>query len=229
MRFVFFIFILMFGLFSCKKEIQTTKVETVSLADIAFFGCQKGNYIEYDVIHILHDDEVDIHDTVKYKLKTLIGDTLFDNQGRLTNRFFRYIWDDKKDSWNISDVWTIGVYGKNGEIIEENERIIRLTFPIKENFSWNPNTFNTKAKETYTYYHTFKPTEINNQKFDSTLIVVQNDYHTLVDYQKQQEIYAKNIGMISRYYKKLRIKNFDTLQVKTGEEWFFTLTKFGKE
>jgi hypothetical protein len=73
------------------------------------------------------------------------------------------------------------------------------------------------------------PLKVDEYNFDSTVTVIQNNYFTLVDYKRQTETYAKNIGMISKYYKNLKIKNFDTLQVKKGEEWFYTISKFGNE
>lgn len=227
MRTLFLLFLAIY-LVSCKKTVDIPVKEDFS-SDFDYFGLKKGNFIEYDVVHILHDDEVDIHDTTKFKFKTLVGDTFIDNQGRIASKFYRFTWNDINDTWKIKDVWSAIVDGKNAELVEENQRILKLTFPIKLSTPWNPFVLSTSNPENYVYSMIHNPATINSFQFDSTVTVLQNKYYTLVDYKRQTETYARNVGMISKYYKNLRIKNFDTLQVKKGEEWFYTLTKFGQE
>ncbi len=226
MKLIFF-FLILLGLISCKKTVNDFKQQDY-IEEFKYSGIKEGRFIEYVVIHITHDDEVDIHDTLKFKMKTIIGDTLIDNQGRISNKYLRYTWDKIKGLWQIKDVWTIILNGKNAEIVDENQRLIYLTFPILLNQSWNPLVNTTGTNENYKYQQIHKPTKLVDFQFDSTITVLQNNYYTLVDYKKQTEIYAKNLGLISKYYKNLKIKNFDTLQVKKGEEWYYTLTNFGQ-
>lgn len=227
MKVILILILILFSIACKKKEIISAKQDFNK--DFSYFGITKGNFIEYLVVHIVHDDEVDIHDTLQYKFKTVVGDTFIDNQGRKANKFFRYTWNDTNDSWKIKDVWST-VIDKNYAIVtEENQSIIKIAFPIKLSTEWNPSIFSTKATENYRYSSIHTPLKLNLYSFDSTITISQNNYYTLVDYKRQTETYAKNIGMISKYYKNLRIKNFDTLQVKKGEEWFYTLVKFGNE
>jgi hypothetical protein len=211
---------------ACKKTIDMP-IQKDFTSDLAYFGLKKGRFIEYDVTHIIHDDEVDIHDTIKFRLKTIIGDTITDNEGRKANKYIRLLWNNSNDTWEIKDIWTAIIAGKNAELTDENQKIIKLTFPINKSIFWNPSIFSTVPSENYIYDKIHIPLNFNNHLFDSTVTVLQNNYFTLVDYKFQTETYAKNIGLISKYYKNLRIKNFDTLQVKKGEEWFYTITKFG--
>ncbi len=227
MRFILLLFLSSY-LISCEKIVDVPVKEDFSL-DIDYFGLKKGNFIEYDVVHIVHDDEVDIHDTLNFKFKTLVGDTFTDNQGRKASKFIRFTWNDVNDTWKIKDVWSAIIDGKNAELVEENQRIVKLSFPIKLSTPWNPSVLSSTNPESYVYSSIHSPININSFHFDSTLTVLQNNYYTLVDYKLQTETYARKIGMISKYYKNLRIKNFDTLQVKKGEEWFYTLTKYGQE
>lgn len=222
------LFTLSIYLVSCVKTVNKPVSYNYS-SESNYFGLKKGNFIEYHVVHITHDDEVDIHDTIQFRFKTSIGDTFTDNQGRKTFKFFRYNWNEVNDTWKIKDVWSALIDGKNAILVEENNSIIKLNFPIKLSTQWNPTIFSTEPKERYSYLSLHTPLKVDEYYFDSTVTVIQDNYFTLVDYKRQTETYAKNIGMISKYYKNLRIKNFDTLQVKKGEEWFYKLTKFGNE
>ena len=228
MRVVFFFICINILISSCKKNVDIPVKEDFT-SDFAYFGLKKGKFIEYDVTHIVHDDEVDIHDTTKYRLKTIIGDTVTDNQGRKASKYIRLLWNDSKDIWEIKDIWTAIIDGKNAELTDENQRLIKLTFPIKENVYWNPSIFSTLSNENYMFRNIHASLKGKDYSFDSTVTVLQNKYFTLVDYKYQTETYAKNVGLISKYFKNLRIKNFDTLQVKKGEECFYTMIKFGNE
>ena len=129
MKVILILILILFSIACKKKEIISAKQDFNK--DFSYFGITKGNFIEYLVVHIVHDDEVDIHDTLQYKFKTVVGDTFIDNQGRKANKFFRYTWNDTNDSWKIKDVWST-VIDKNYAIVtEENQSIIKIAFPIK--------------------------------------------------------------------------------------------------
>ena len=79
------------------------------------------------------------------------------------------------------------------------------------------------------YDHIHELTTLGANSFDSTVTVVQSDLISLVDFKKQREVYAKNVGMIQKYSKDLVIENFDTLNPKSGMEIFYNLVSFGFE
>jgi len=228
MKIPLLILVFLFCISSCKKTIET-KESTNFQDEFAYFGLFKGKFIEYDVTHIVHDDEVDIHDTTSFRIKTVIGDTITDNEGRKAFKYIRLIWNNANDTWQIKDVWTAIINDNNAELTEENQRTVKLTFPINKNVFWNPNKFSNLPLENATYLQINMPLNYSNYNFDSTITILQNKYFTMVDYKLQTETYAKNVGLISKYFKNLRIKNFDTLQIKKGEEWYYSMTKFGLE
>lgn len=213
---------------SCKKK---QAIESLSSIDIttAYFGNTKGNYSIFDVIHIVHDEEVDIHDTTQFICKIYVGDTVTENDGSIANKYLRYKWNILTDQWDVLDVWKIKKHNQFGVLIEENQSIVKLFFPIKENLSWNANRFNNQDSLYYSCTNLHKKIKMNGLTFDSTVTVEQENYFTLVDLKRKKEVYAKNVGLISKYYKELRIKNFDSTRVQKGEEWYFTIKSFGKE
>ena len=68
---------------------------------------------------------------------------------------------------------------------------------------------------------------VNGVSFDSTLVVEQEDFFSLIDYRRKYEVYANNVGLIQKYYKNLVINGFDTLNVKSGDELFYNCIGFG--
>lgn len=213
------------GLVACKKE--TNDVDF----GFDYFPLEEGHFVEYEVMEIFHDkDLIPQHDTVRYKLRTVIGEDVLDNLGRNAKKFFRYAYS--LDSGELIDqrVWaTIIDENKRGEVVEENQRKIRLVFAVKDNKEWNVNAFNTEEDNTVYFANVNTPKTINGFHFEETAKVVYGDLLSLVDYRKMHEVYAKGVGLVERSFKDLTIQNFDTTQINKGTEVHYKLLDYGME
>ena len=219
LTFSFFILILL----SCKKDIP----QPYNSYD-TYFGLIKGNYVLYEVVEITHDENAFVqHDTLRYQLKTLIGDTLYDNSGRIANRFFRSKRPNANAPWSITDVWTTIIADNKAELVEENQRIVKLIFPFSKQMTWNSNQFNPNAANACFYSSIDYSGSIGSFVFDHLAQVEQADERNLVVYKRQFEVYAENIGLVRKYYKDLNIANFDTLNIKSGKELFMEVIGYG--
>jgi hypothetical protein len=216
--FVFSIFAFLLLFVSCEKDNSNLGLNT------EYFGLQKGGYVEYQVTEILHDVDGAIqHDTMSYLLRTVIGDTFIDNQGRIANEFLRYKRTNTSEDWQLIDIWTAIISENRAELVEENQRVIKLVFPPSKGKDWNPNSFNNLDESEY-YYASVDLSALN---FDSTLFVEQEDFFSLVDRRKKHEIYAKGIGLVNKYYKDLKILGFDTTNVQFGRELYYSYLNHG--
>ena len=210
---------------SCEKS---TKVEASNLYK-SYYDTTQGRYIEYRVLEINHDESAqNQHDTLNYFLRVQIEDTIIDNLGRVNRKYVRYKKMISNDPWQISDVWMTIIDGVNAELVEENQRIVKLKFPVNEFTNWNANIFNLDEKLDCYYENLHQSRSINGLYFDSTLTVNQGFVRNFIRYFKKNEVYANGIGMISKYYKDLNISNFDTLQIDSGKEIYMEVINFGK-
>lgn len=209
---------------SCKKQ------EDAPQFHYGYYDLTPGRYIEYDVMEIKHDTTLAIkHDTLIYQLRTVIGDTEIDNEGRVARKYLRYKRPNSSASWVLTDLWTTIISENRAELIEENQRIIKLVFAPTLSKEWNLNAFNMFEEQTAFYRDIHDPYSIGSLSFDSTLFVIQEemDEPNLVEHKQQFEIYAKGVGLIRKYYKDLTIQNFDTLYSTYGKELFYTCTSYG--
>jgi hypothetical protein len=192
-----------------------------------YFPIHLGSYWTYDVVEISHDQNAAIpHDTLSYQLKTEIGDTLIDNEGRITNRYYRYKRNTSFDAWVLTDVWTTIVVDNRAEIVEENIRRVALRFPINSSLVWNPNQFNFLPAQQAYYEDIHKPVVVHSISLDSTVKALTVKELSLVSYAHQYEVYAKKVGLVRKYFKDLKIANFDTLNILSGKELYYTLTDY---
>ena len=179
---------------SCKKQ------DAAPQFHYDYFDLTQGRYIDYDVMEINHDvDQAIEHDTSYYQLRTLIGDTAIDNQGRIARKFFRYTRPNSAGTWVLSDVWTALITENRAELIEENQRIIKLVFAPTISKEWNPNAFNMYNEMTSYYRDIHESQTFGALFFDSALVVEQEDFFSLVDKKRKYEVYAKGIGLVHKY------------------------------
>lgn len=220
------VLILVLSLVSCKKKKNESKSEDKIYSE--YFGLTPNRYIIYDVVDIYHDiDAMVKHDTDNYQLKTVIGDVFIDNQGRSAREFYRYKRATSSDSWTFSDLWTTIIDNNKAQLVEENQRIVKMAFPVLLNKTWNPNIYNNFDEMEYKYSSVH--TSYNNGllSFDSTVTVDQESFYSFIDCKRKFERYASGIGLVEKYYKDLRINNFDTLEVEKGNELFYKCIDYG--
>lgn len=209
--------------FACKKEATTIKMH------YNYYGLIPGKYIIYNVKEMYHDDASNIHDTTIYQLKTYIGQDYIDNQGRTAKEFKRFKRNTNTEPWVLSDVWTSIIDDYKAELVEENQRIVKMVFATTNDKVWNPNMFNVYEPLEYNYINLHKSNTFNSVKFDSTITVDQGSFSSLINSERMYEVYATNVGLVSKVYKKLIIADFDSTNVKKGSEIYYNFVSHGFE
>lgn len=204
-----------------KKNIYQFLPAIALVISSLFFACQKDNsaastidigygyapdkigfYIVYDCDSIVYNSFTKKIDTFKFQTKEVIESNYTDNADRPTQRIERYRKNYSKTipysamAWTLKDVWAANKTNKSFERVEENERFVKLTFPVDKNNTWNGNAFNTMGEWNYKYVDAHVKRTLAGTNFDSTTQVVQINKETLIDKKYYVEIYAKNVGMI---------------------------------
>lgn len=185
------------SLYACSKDMVITQ-------DIGYnyFPVKVGKYVVYDVDSILYDRFK--HDTTvyKYQIKEQIDSVITDNSGRSTLKIIRYI---KKFSdtlsydsmpWKLKDVWMANRTETTVEQVEENIRLVKLIFPVRQDKIWNGNAYNFNESIDYQYTDVDVSDKYGNLYFDSTLFVTQINNENAIEKQYYVEVYARNVGMI---------------------------------
>lgn len=151
-----------------------------------------------------------------YLVKDSVDAIVTDNLNRPGYRIIRYTWDSVGQQWNNSNTFLAILTGNTFEYIENNMRQVRLVSPITDNFSWQGNSyagaspFNFVSNDdnfltwTFSYTNVGLPFQVGNQRFDTTITVVQYDStnnkpfytNSISNYSKGYEVYAKGVGKI---------------------------------
>ncbi len=212
-------------LFSCKKDPPNSIIYGYE-----YFPTDSGHYVIYDVVDIFHDIVLEpAHDTNRYQIKEVIAESIVDNEGETVQKVRRYIRESDTMDWAIQDIWTMKRTATTGEVVEENDRFIKMVFAIAYNRSWDCNALNNEDGLDCYYESIYEPYKVGPISFDSTVIVEKQNFTSFIDFQRQYDVYARDIGKIKSVYKDLEIDNFDTTDIQKGAEIFYTLIDYGVE
>jgi len=214
------ILLLVTVLFSCKKDTEPDFHKD-------YFGLETGRYVIYNVTEIRHDAALSpAHDTISYQLKTVWEGEYIDNEGRSASEFRRYKRDSSNDPWVLSDIWTGIIDGIRAELIEENQRVVKLVFAPTLSKEWDVNNYNNMPEMNAYYSDVHVDTTINGVTFDSTVVVDQDRFYSLIDTVRLFEVYAKGVGLI-RKYEKNNTYNFADPEPQAGKEVYYEYVEHG--
>lgn len=191
-------------------------------------GNQPGRYVIYDVLDIVHDDGAIIaHDTSIYQLKTVWGEIYVDNEGRTNRKFRRYTRSVPADAWFLQDTWYGLIDGIRGELVEENQRVVKLVFSPSGSKEWDANAYNLEDPLDCYYEDIHKSKAFGGQNFDSTVVVEQAEEENNIFKIRKYEVYAKNVGLIYKHYMD---NDYQLSQSPVnGKELYYTFVSTGVE
>lgn len=233
-KYVCLFFLILLVIVSCKKDAPVTQPDY----GYNYFPTDIKKYVVYDVDSIVHNDFTNTVDTFKYQIKEYIESSFIDNSGRNTLRLERYIKNHNDTipysaiSWTLKDVWYTNRTNTTAEKVEENQRYVKLIFPVAAKNKWNGNAYNTLGEQTYTYDDVNTPRTIGTLSFDSTLFVTQLNTENLIEKKYYTEIYAKNVGMVYKQIIDVQANNIVSgvpvmNRITSGIEFKMTINSYG--
>ena len=222
-------------LYSCKKD-DPVLPDT----GLNYYPQDVGRYVIYDADSIVYDDFENDTDVYRFRLKEKVHSVFLDNEGRPSLRIERYIknYNDSVSydsmSWVLKDVWYATVTSTRAERIEENQRFIKMIFPVRPDKTWNGNAFNTIGAWDYEYSEIDVPWSANGLTFDSTAEVIQKNDQNLIEKKFYRERYARNVGLVHKEV----VDIYDTTlnlfvplenRIKGGVKYSLTARQYGYE
>jgi hypothetical protein len=210
------IFLALLAVVSCKK-----KTEDSPDVGYAYAPTTIGKYVVYDADSTVFDDfnlDTTYH---KYRIKEKLEELYIDNEGRSVIKLVRYIkkynpnlsYDNMP--WTVKDVWNYTKTNTTLEVVEEDVRYTKLTFPVNVDATWNGNALNTLGDWEYLYKYVDTKEVINGTTFENVLLVEQKDDKSKNAIHRQYfiEKYAKDIGLV---YREIKDLYSNTIKVVNG-------------
>lgn len=153
-----------------------------------------------------------------YQVKEIITESYFegDEEVYVLEKYLRP--DDNAPWLNSPDsVQTVRISGNRAILTENNQRIIKLVFPVSEGRSWDANALNIAQEDYFAMKNVDQSFESGGQVFTNTLTVDQeNDTTNLIKRDVRYEVYARNTGLVYKSSSVLSL-NFVSGDTTEGE------------
>lgn len=218
---LFLFFTFPFILLSCKKDAVENPVDV----GYNYFPVNVGHWVTYQVDSTYYDDFTDSVRVYHYKIKEFVESVFLDNQNRETQRIERYKQVFDTTNWFISSVWAMNRTASTAEKTEENQRFIKLVFPVRSGRTWNGNACNTLNEQEYEFDDVDKPYSVNGLNFDSTVTVIQKIESNMIHEDYQVEVFAKNVGLVYKRYKS--VDKSTNGSITKGVDYTYTIISYG--
>ncbi len=209
MRYYGTIALLLLLLLSCKKE--STK-ETVDFG-YNYQPKNLGHWVSYAVDSITYNDITDPSTIteVNYFIREELDTSFLDASGKENIRVVQYKKYNESDPWFVHHVGSFKISNDDFQRYNYDLRFLNLIFPVRESREWQGNIFldidneptleyfdDTRYDWTYHYTEVDVSKTIGGFPLDSCLTVVQIDDENLFEKKYGEEVYARNIGLVSK-------------------------------
>jgi len=184
--------------------VQCSKPDTDSIAyryDYNYFPVDSGNWRVYKVVQITVDSISNLYDTLKYELKEINSGYYTDAANDSMIKIDRFIRATSDQLWSPVSIWTAGIIDHKAIQIENNNKFVKINFPVSLNKTWDGDAFNrldTLKQYQYTITSVDEPEVINSNAFDLVLVVTQKNDLSAVDELFFEERYAYGVGLVEK-------------------------------
>lgn len=194
-------------------------VDTLPQTDLAYYPVVQDNYRVYQVDSIVYDEYNCTIQTNSYQIKEVTGTKLIDGEGKTAHRIERYWRATALDMWTLVGVWSEKIEDNQIQRVEDNQRFVKMVFPVNETKEWDGITFIRrdtlvpirggsidlyKDWDMFTYKGvgaSYLDT-VSNTIYPDAVQVIQVDKTNNIERRYATEVYAKGIGLV---YKEMRI------------------------
>lgn len=192
-------------LFSCEGE----KEPDVDLG-YGYYRVSLGQVNVYAVDTIYYSTVKNNSDTVNCFIKEIITEFRIDSSGSKTYKVDSYLSYDTSKGWKWYDYYFYRTDTNSVQRIVGNTSRLIFVYPVVKNKKWNVNLFNSNPEE-FAYFRKV------NFKYESYLDCAEISFREDINFIEERvlrDIYAKNIGLVSRYISDISINN----SIKNGIE-----------
>lgn len=204
---------------SCRKN--EVDFEAIDLG-YDYFPNMVGSYIIYEIDSTYYGIQ---EQNFNYQIKEVLSEGFMDDAGEPAVRVDRYRRNFNSQPWVLANSWVQKRTGTTAERVENNQRYIKLEFPIEEGGTWYANAYNNQQPWVSTYKNVNRAIDIGLLEFDQSLTVEQRNVVNLVDQEIFYEVYAKGIGMILKRNTDVNVQ----AGVASGYDVRYTAIGFGQE
>lgn len=211
----------------CREE------ETLILDSGAeYFPIKKGLYHVYSVNEVRYGPGSDPEE-LNYELMTAVVDSFPSAQDGFTYVIHRSRRMAAGSPWEAVDTWSARKDKSEVIVSEGNTAFVKLRFPVRADFRWDGNAFNSLGEDEYEFKDIRQPMVLDGMTFEKTMTVEQELNDDLIVFRdERKEMYALDVGLVYREIIQLNYCTDDNClgqqTVEEGIEMRMVIKQYGR-
>jgi len=174
-----------------------------------YYPLEVGDYRIYDVTDIRFS--YDKGDTSRFQMRERVDTSFYDQTNTLVFKIIRSVRPNASREWVDDSVMVVSKSEKMVLLTKDNNKFVKLVFPVKEGLTFIGNAFNNiekstsspNSKEKYLYSNVGAPFEVKGQKYENTATVIQGTPVNDVQVKERKEVYSKGVGLVYRLFNRI--------------------------
>lgn len=193
--------VLMATIFALSCDSENNNVVIVD-QPIDYFPLRKGAFQVYDVHEVVYTLGIPSDET--YQLKTVLVDSIDHGDGTYAFVQYHYTRPSSDENWIYAGTWSVQADERELVVNEANIIYLKYRIPLTQGNRWNGNTYNNLEQDEYILEGAKVSQTVGGISYPDCLVVNQHDSDDYVVFLDQRkEIYARNIGLVSREVRQL--------------------------
>ena len=195
-----------------------------------YFPLTIGEFRIYDVEVINYNLDGSISTEV-YQLKEVVADSSIAG-GETSFRLDRYRRTDALEAWVIDSVWSARRNTYQAIVVENNVPIIKLSFPLAEDKTWDGNAMNSRDFDEFEIKNLGKTFQFDSIDYPNSLEMLKENLvdsggFTVKDY--NLEVFSSDLGLIYRLDENLvYCQSCTPFTIEEGVKYEQKLVEIGK-
>ncbi|MCG9881650.1 MAG: hypothetical protein MH472_13720 [Bacteroidia bacterium] len=206
---------LLLTIYSCSKS--DSKEETLEMG-YEYFPIDSGIVKIFLVDSISYNDNTQKIDTFQFLLKEeFLGFT--DGQGLESHKIIRRsVLFPNKQNWESRISFFFLKTTNNLQMVEDNQRQVKMIFPIGNIQTWNGNSLNNLGRRNFQWQNLYATKLVADSINLPTVSVLEANVNNLIEEIFIRSTYAKNIGLVEFTNNNLNIQSSGTSGYKVSQK-----------
>lgn len=211
-----------------------TETKDVNPADLgsSYFPLKVGNFSIFQVDGVQYNNFSDSA-AFSYQLRESVVDSFQNLELGISYKILIEKRPNEATPWSTDSIWTARKDALRAIRVENNIPVIYLTFPLKENKTWNANGLNDKPSDNFEMVKVRDAFTGAFQTFNETVTVIQEYIpDKVVNFISLKEIYSKDVGLVYKENIILKYRQDDLLGkeiIDSGIKYYQSLIEHGEE
>lgn len=182
----------------CSDQESVPPERIIPEAHRDYIRLKAGMQLTYRLDSIIYDDFAETIDTTTYMVVDEVLEKLADSNGSRRFQLKRTVKPYQESRVLSSELYSARITPDEYQVFRNNVRKLKLSFPLEEKKRWDGNAYSSRDSQIYRVSTIHEAATVSGRRYDSTLMVIEEQDENLIELNAARTRYAKHVGQIFR-------------------------------